>query len=404
LHPEPPFWTWSVEQALARVGGSTDGLSSPEAVLRLRRRGPNELAPPRRFEALREIVRYLANPLVLILLVARGVSAAFGQVVSSVIVAVMLVLSVALNLCAVGAPPRPTVGEVRRRVDHFTQAYRSQKAALRLREQVGQTASGLRDGSPQELPTREVVPGDVIRLSAGDLVPADARLLSAKDLFLCGGGGRRVDVSLATGMSTASTISPIPARPRADAIPGSPCSASLSGVRGAGTGSAPERRRGSERRKQEEGHTMKRFLSVALVVAAVLVLAGEGLAQMAGPMRGPMHGPMAAGMGPGMMGGGMMGHGMMGGRVGASNCPGMAAVSGATESGAITEEKAKELAQQYADQNLKGFTVERVLPFTGRRGTMYSVELKGPDGQLRTFHVNPWGNVMPFGGPARRAG
>jgi len=149
---------------------------------------------------------------------------------------------------------------------------------------------------------------------------------------------------------------------------------------------------------------MKRFLSVALVVAAVLVLAGEGLAQMAGPMRGPMHGPMAAGMGPGMMGGGMMGHGMMGGRVGASNCPGMAAVSGATESGAITEEKAKELAQQYADQNLKGFTVERVLPFTGRRGTMYSVELKGPDGQLRTFHVNPWGNVMPFGGPARRAG
>ena len=69
---------------------------------------------------------------------------------------------------------------------------------------------------------------------------------------------------------------------------------------------------------------------------------------------------------------------------------------------AITEEKAKELAQQYADQYLKGFTVERVLPFTGRRGTMYSVELKGPEGQVRTFHVNPWGNVMPFGGPARR--
>ncbi len=121
------------------------------------------MAPPRRFEALREIARYLANPLVLILLVASGVSAAFGQVVSSVIIAVMLILSVALN---------------------FTQAYRSQKAALRLREQVGQTASVLRDGAPRELPAREVVPGDVIRLSAGDLVPADARLLSAKDLFL----------------------------------------------------------------------------------------------------------------------------------------------------------------------------------------------------------------------------
>jgi len=88
--------------------------------------------------------------------VASGVSAA-------VIVALMLVLSVALN---------------------FTQAYRSQKAAERLRAQVGQTASVLRDGAPRELPVHEVVPGDVIRLSAGDLVPADARLLSAKDLFL----------------------------------------------------------------------------------------------------------------------------------------------------------------------------------------------------------------------------
>jgi Mg2+-importing ATPase len=95
--------------------------------------------------------------------VASGVSAVFGQAVSSVIIALMLVLGVALN---------------------FTQAYRSQRAALRLREQVGQTASVLRDGAPRQLPAREVVPGDVIRLSAGDLVSADARLLSAKDLFL----------------------------------------------------------------------------------------------------------------------------------------------------------------------------------------------------------------------------
>jgi hypothetical protein len=100
------------------------------------------------------------------------------------------------------------------------------------------------------------------------------------------------------------------------------------------------------------------------------------------------------GMGPGMMGGGMMGGGQF-------NCPGAAAAGQAAQ---ITEEQAKELAQQYANQYLKGFTVDRVLPFTGRGGTMYSVELKGPDGQARTFHVNPWGNVMPFGGPMRRAG
>lgn len=156
---------------------------------------------------------------------------------------------------------------------------------------------------------------------------------------------------------------------------------------------------GMNENREEVYETMKRFWSVALVVAVVLVLAGEGIAQMAGPPYGPMYGRM----GPGAMGGGMMGRGMMGGQAGGWNCPGLAA-GGAAEAGLVTEDKAKELAQQYADQYLKGFTVERVLPFTGMRGTMYSVELKGPEGQVRTFHVNPWGNVMPFGGPGRRAG
>ena len=98
-------------------------------------------------------------------------------------------------------------------------------------------------------------------------------------------------------------------------------------------------------------------------------------------------------MGPRMMGGPGPGGGP-------GACP-MFAGQG-TETTAVTEDRAKELAQAYADQYLKGFTVERVLPFSGPRGTMYSVELKGPEGQMRTFHINSWGNVMPFGGPARR--
>lgn len=135
---------------------------------------------------------------------------------------------------------------------------------------------------------------------------------------------------------------------------------------------------------------MKRFWMVVVVVAASAALAGSAFAQM--PYGGMGRGMWGGGMGPGMMGGG-----------GQVNCPG-AAASGQAATGQITEEQAKELAQQYADQYLKGFTVERVLPFTGRGGTMYSVELKGPEGQVRSFHVNRWGNVMPFGGPARRAG
>ena len=83
----------------------------------------------------------------------------------------------------------------------------------------------------------------------------------------------------------------------------------------------------------------------------------------------------------------------------AGGAPCTGATNAATE---ITEEKAKELATAYAEQYLKGFTVERVLPFTGRFHTMYSVELKNSAGEVRALHVNPYGNVMPFGGPWRR--
>ena len=144
---------------------------------------------------------------------------------------------------------------------------------------------------------------------------------------------------------------------------------------------------------------MKRML---IVVLALMVAAGL-LAEIAFAQTGS---PFGRGMGPGTMGAGMMGRGMMGGWGGqgaAMPCSGMAAM-GQSQAAAITEEQAKTLAQQYADQYLKGFVVERVLPFTMGRGTMYTVELKGPDGQVRTFHVNPRGNVMPFGGPGRRAG
>jgi hypothetical protein len=127
---------------------------------------------------------------------------------------------------------------------------------------------------------------------------------------------------------------------------------------------------------------MKRFVSVAIAVVLIGVLTGVAFAQMG-------HGP-AGRMGPAMMGG-------------ASGCPGMTGTT-ATAPTQLTEEKAREAAQRYADTYLKGFAVERLLPFTGMHGTGYAVELKGPEGEVRTFHINPWGNVMPFGGPWRRAG
>lgn len=147
---------------------------------------------------------------------------------------------------------------------------------------------------------------------------------------------------------------------------------------------------------------MKRILTVAIAVGVVGLAAGVALAYMGGPMGAGMGGGR---MGYGMMGGGMMGPGMMGGGPGPAGCPGMAGMAGtpgaAPAPAQIGEDKAKELAQGYADKYLKGFTVEKILPFTMHRGTAYSVELKGPNDEVRTFHVNPWGNVMPFG-PGRR--
>ena len=152
----PPLWAASIGQALAAAVATERGLSSAEAAARLQTLGPNELAPPRRFEGLRELLRYFANPLVLILLVASVVSAAFGQPVSA--------------------------------RDHRADARAERGAQLHpgvplaaggraLRRQVAPDRDGVRDGVEREVPVREVVPGDVIHLKAGDLVPADGRLL-----------------------------------------------------------------------------------------------------------------------------------------------------------------------------------------------------------------------------------
>jgi P-type Mg2+ transporter len=110
-----------------------------------------------------QILLLFANPLVIILLIASLVSAFVGEIVNASIIALMVVVSIVIN---------------------FFQTWHSQRAAERLRGQVAPRATLLRDGEWSELPWREIVPGDVIRLSAGDLVPADARLLEARDLHV----------------------------------------------------------------------------------------------------------------------------------------------------------------------------------------------------------------------------
>jgi Mg2+-importing ATPase len=143
------------------VSDESIGLTSGEATKRLEQFGPNEPAPRRRFSALGQVAHLFSNPLVVILLVASAISASLGQHVDASIIVTIVVLSVAIN---------------------FWQSYRSEQAAEALRASVTPTATARRDGQWQEIARRTVVPGDVLRLSAGDLVPADGRLIESRDL------------------------------------------------------------------------------------------------------------------------------------------------------------------------------------------------------------------------------
>jgi len=142
---------------------ATRGLTSQEAAAKLEQVGPNDPARRQRSFALAELLRLFLNPLVLILLIAAVVSAFLGQAVDAGIIIAIVVLSVAID---------------------SAQTYRSQRAVEKLRDRVAPTATVLRDGKWQEIHRTDVVPGDLVRLAAGDLVPADCRLLAARDLYV----------------------------------------------------------------------------------------------------------------------------------------------------------------------------------------------------------------------------
>jgi Mg2+-importing ATPase len=141
----------------------TSGLTTAEAEQRLTQYGPNDPTPKKQRSHVVELLLQFANPLVVILLLASIVSAFVGELVNAAIIIAIVSLSVAIN---------------------FVQTFRSQKAADRLRATVAPTATVLRDGVFADIHRAAVVPGDVVRLSAGDLVPADARLLEARDLHV----------------------------------------------------------------------------------------------------------------------------------------------------------------------------------------------------------------------------
>ncbi len=153
-----------VLDVLISMASSQQGLSRVEALIRRTRFGPNEIAserPPRWYI---QLLHAFHTPFTYLLLTLAIISFVTDDRMATAIISLMVGISGLLR---------------------FWQEYRSGQAAERLRSLVRTTATVLRPQSkPQEIPIHELVPGDVIQLSAGDLIPADVRLLSTKDLFV----------------------------------------------------------------------------------------------------------------------------------------------------------------------------------------------------------------------------
>ena len=142
---------------------SQKGITEPEARKRLLEYGLNEPAKKKKRNILKEIFSKFLNPLVIVLLVIGSFSLFFGEKISALIVFLMAVMSVMLA---------------------FVQEHRANRAAEKLSEMVRTTATVLRNGRSKEISIREIVPGDIVDLFAGDMIPADLRIISCKDLFI----------------------------------------------------------------------------------------------------------------------------------------------------------------------------------------------------------------------------
>ncbi len=159
---------------------ASGGLTSAEAAQRLRQDGPNALGSEGRRGPLAVLIGQFASPLVLILVAASAVSVVVGDRVEAGIILAIVAMSALLG---------------------FVQEARSEAAVAALQARLALRATVIRDGKQQEIPIHDVVRGDVVVLGAGDIVPADGRLLEANHLF--------IDESSLTGESAASLKNPM---------------------------------------------------------------------------------------------------------------------------------------------------------------------------------------------------
>ena len=157
------WWCATIAATQAAVESGPGGLAADNARDRLARFGPNRFVDRPTRALWLDYLAHFRNPLVLVLLGAAAIEAATGEPIGSLIVIALVVASVTID---------------------FVQERRANRVAEDLRATVAVHARVVRDGRELDVPVAEVVPGDVVLLAAGDLVPADGRVLEARDFFV----------------------------------------------------------------------------------------------------------------------------------------------------------------------------------------------------------------------------
>jgi Mg2+-importing ATPase len=157
------YVTVPIEAVFEKLNTSAKGLSEAEAKRRLAEYDYNEPARKKKRTILFQILSKFFNPLVIVLLIIAAFSLFFGEKISAILIILMAIMSVFLS---------------------FFQEYRAGKEAEKLGEMVRATATVYRNGKAKEVKIREIAPGDIVDLFAGDMVPADLRIISCKDLFI----------------------------------------------------------------------------------------------------------------------------------------------------------------------------------------------------------------------------
>ena len=152
-----------IGEVLARLGSRAEGLSEEEVEQKIEEHGLNVVASEAQHGWLWRVYTAIRNPLVILLSVLAAVSFATGDARAGTVMVLMVILGVSLR---------------------FVQECRADSAAAKLKAMIHVTATVIRGAVEVEIPLSQIVPGDVVKLAAGDMIPADLRLIAAKDLFI----------------------------------------------------------------------------------------------------------------------------------------------------------------------------------------------------------------------------